>query len=106
MQADDAFAFDEKARAKVMDKNDGEGFTVLKDLRPVLEQCAWDAHAIEAAIKAFAEAKAIGMGKVAQPVRYAVTGSTVSPSIGDTLVILGRPATLARIGRCLASQAS
>ena len=44
----------------------------------------------------------LGLGKVAQPVRVAVSGSTVSPPIFDTLAILGRDATLARIDRCLA----
>ena len=45
---------------------------------------------------------AVGMGKVAQPLRVAVCGTAVSPPIHDTLLILGKPKTLARIDRCLA----
>ncbi len=41
------------------------------------------------------------MGKVAQPIRVAVTGTTISPAIYDTLVILGKDRTLIRIDRCL-----
>jgi len=44
------------------------------------------------------------MGKVAQPLRVAVTGTTVSPAIGETLALLGRDKTLGRIRRCLAGQ--
>ncbi|MHC4589300.1 MAG: hypothetical protein ACYTAQ_08160, partial [Planctomycetota bacterium] len=42
------------------------------------------------------------LGKVAQPLRIAVTGGTVSPAIFDTLAILGRDPVVARIDRCLA----
>jgi glutamyl-tRNA synthetase len=44
------------------------------------------------------------MGKIAQPIRVAVTGSTISPAIVDTLMLLGREKTLARIDRCLARE--
>jgi glutamyl-tRNA synthetase len=42
------------------------------------------------------------MGKFAQPLRVAVTGSAASPPLGDALAILGRDAVAARIERCLA----
>jgi len=42
------------------------------------------------------------IGSVAQPLRIAVSGSTVSPPIWDTLVLVGRDATLARLDRCVA----
>ena len=42
------------------------------------------------------------MGKLAQPLRVAVTGSTVSPGLGETLALLGRERTIARVERCLA----
>jgi len=45
------------------------------------------------------------MGKVAQPLRVAVTGGTISPSIGETLLLLGRDRTLRRIDRCLGGRA-
>jgi glutamyl-tRNA synthetase len=44
----------------------------------------------------------VGLGKVAQPLRVALTGSTTSPGIGDTLALVGREETLRRIGAALA----
>jgi glutamyl-tRNA synthetase len=75
-------------------------------LRAVLAGVAapWDAPALEAAITAYAQTAAEGqLGKVAQPLRVAVSGGTVSPPIFDTLAILGRDSTLARIDRCMAA---
>ncbi len=94
---------DEKALTKVMLKNDGEGFRVLGAVRPILAGVeTWTAEAVHAAIEAFAAANELGLGKVAQPIRFAVSGTTATPPIDATLAILGRAATLARIDRCLA----
>ena len=49
------------------------------------------------ALKATAEGLGIGMGKLAQPMRAALTGTTTSPGIFDVLVLLGREESLARI---------
>ena len=57
----------------------------------------WQLAEIEATIRAFAEEENLKLGKVAQPLRAAVTGSTVSPPIFDVLATLGRDETLARI---------
>jgi glutamyl-tRNA synthetase len=98
--ADDAITFDEKSVEKVLRK-DG-GFDVLRDLRPKLAALSpWSAVTIEGLVKTHAETTGLGLGKVAQPIRVAVTGSTVSPGIGETLEILGQSSTLARIDRCL-----
>ena len=72
-------------------------------LRPLLAEVkSWDATALEAAIKPYADAQAGGqLGKVAQPLRVAVSGGTVSPPIFDTLAILGRDSSLARIDRAV-----
>jgi len=43
----------------------------------------------------------VGLGKLAQPLRVAVTGRAASPPLGDTLAILGRESVLRRIERCL-----
>jgi glutamyl-tRNA synthetase len=59
-------------------------------------------EAIQKALDDFAAAKGAGMGKVAQPIRVAVAGTTISPGMAETLEILGREKTLARIDRCLA----
>ena len=62
----------------------------------------WSAPAIHEAIMAVAEEQGVGLGKVAQPVRVAVSGGTVSPPIDVTLEILGRETTLQRIERAIA----
>lgn len=100
-KANDAFDYDPKALNKVLAKNDGAGFAVLADLRKMLASCDWQAEALEAAINEYCQNKELGMGKVAQPIRVAVAGQTLSPAIIDTLMILGREKTLARIDRCL-----
>ncbi|MBS3735142.1 MAG: glutamate--tRNA ligase [Phycisphaerae bacterium] len=100
-EPDDAFAYDAKAVKKVLARNDGAGFAVLGELRDALASCDWSAGAIETLIREYAASHELGMGKVAQPLRVAVTGTTVSPGIGQTLELLGRDKTLARIDRCL-----
>jgi len=59
----------------------------------------WEAPAIHTAITAVAEERGVGLGKVAQPIRVAVSGGTVSPPIDVTLQILGRETTLMRLTR-------
>ena len=62
---------------------------------------AWEREALHAAIDAVAEQQAMKFGKIAQPLRVAVTGGAVSPSIDVTLELLGRDMTLSRLGRAL-----
>jgi glutamyl-tRNA synthetase len=57
----------------------------------------WDAPALEAAIREIAEGTGVKLGKLAQPLRAALTGRTTSPGIFDVLVLLGRDESLARI---------
>jgi len=57
----------------------------------------WSAPALEAAIREVAEEAQIGLGKVAQPLRAALTGRTTSPGIFDVLALLGREESLARL---------
>ncbi len=61
----------------------------------------WQAPAIHSAITAVAEQRGVGLGKVAQPIRVAVSGGTVSPPIDVTLEILGRDTTLQRLERAV-----
>ncbi|MHB8419931.1 MAG: glutamate--tRNA ligase [Myxococcales bacterium] len=63
----------------------------------------FDPAAIEPVFRAAADALGLAMGKVAQPVRVALTGGTVSPPIHDLVALLGREATLARLDRALAA---
>ncbi len=57
----------------------------------------WTTEALEANLKAYAEEQGLGLGKLAQPLRAALTGQTTSPGIFDVLVLLGRDESLARI---------
>src|SRR5207344_173877 len=50
----------------------------------------WTTAALEANLKAYAEAQALGLGKLAQPLRAALTGQTTSPGIFDVLALLGK----------------
>jgi glutamyl-tRNA synthetase len=57
----------------------------------------WDAASLEAAIREVAEGHGVKLGKLAQPLRAALTGRTTSPGIFDVLALLGRDEALARI---------
>jgi glutamyl-tRNA synthetase len=57
---------------------------------------------VHAALEGLAKEKSLGLGKVAQPLRVAVSGGTVSPPIDVTLALLGQARTLARLDRALA----
>ena len=57
----------------------------------------WDAASVEAAIREVAEIGGVKLGKLAQPLRAALTGRTTSPGIFDVLALLGRDESLARI---------
>ncbi|MBC8024485.1 MAG: glutamate--tRNA ligase, partial [Steroidobacteraceae bacterium] len=61
----------------------------------------WVAPGIHAALEGLATEKSLSLGKVAQPLRVAVTGGTISPPIDATLALLGQPRTLARIDKAL-----
>jgi glutamyl-tRNA synthetase len=57
----------------------------------------WDAPSLEAAVREVAEGSGLKLGKVAQPLRAALTGRTTSPGIFDVLALLGREESLGRI---------
>ena len=87
-------ACDEKANQLLND----ESRALLSRLVPRLEaRNVWEIAEIEATIRAFAEEENLKLGKVAQPLRAAVTGSTVSPPIFDVLATLGRDEAIGRI---------
>ena len=67
---------------------------VLKELS---ELANWQVEEIEKTVKAFAEAAELKLGKVAQPLRAALTGTTVSPSIFNVMAVLGRDEALGRL---------
>jgi glutamyl-tRNA synthetase len=81
----------------------------LKGAEPVLQAVHtalstiqdWSPASIDQALRASAEALGLGMGKVAQPMRVAMTGTQVSPSIDHTIYLTGREQALARIDAAL-----
>ena len=96
----DGIEYDKKAVEKVLMKN--EGLAVLKIVRDKLaamEQLS--EQVIEDMLRGLAKERQVGLGKVAQPLRVAITGGTVSPPIFDSVRLLGRENTLARIDNTL-----
>lgn len=61
----------------------------------------WRAENIQAAVQAVVDGHEVGFAKVAQPVRIAVTGNTVSPSIDQTLELLGKTTSMNRLANGL-----
>jgi glutamyl/glutaminyl-tRNA synthetase len=103
---DGQIQYDPQAVDKILKKNEGQGGRVLREIRPVLEAVgSWTAGEIEAAISAFCERTQLGLSKVAQPIRVAISGTTVSPPIFQSLEFLGKSRTLGRIDRCLGAVA-
>jgi glutamyl-tRNA synthetase len=95
-------AYDKKAVKKFIRKNEGQGLQTLGRLREMLPGVEpWAPGEIELAVERFAAQHELGMGAVAQPLRIACTGTSVSPPIGATLASLGRENVLARIDRAL-----
>jgi glutamyl-tRNA synthetase len=94
--------YDEKAVKKNLTRNDAAGLGVLRDFRSVLaEHGDWSTEPLSKLVADYCEKNEIGMGMVAQPIRVAVTGTPVSPPIGETLAALGKDETLDRIDRCV-----
>jgi glutamyl-tRNA synthetase len=69
----------------------------LAELTPHLQNASWDRAALEAAVKAFAEAKSLGLSAFAAPLRAALAGRSITPSVFDMMLVLGREETLARL---------
>ncbi|MBP2291120.1 glutamate--tRNA ligase [Azospirillum rugosum] len=85
---------DDKAAALLDDK----GRAVLADLAALFgAEADFTAAALEAQVRRFAEERGEKLGKIAQPLRAALTGTTVSPPIFEVAEILGRDETLARM---------
>jgi glutamyl-tRNA synthetase len=86
-------AMDEKAAALL----DPEARAIIGRLAVALSSVEWAAGTLEEAVRAFAEVEGVKLGKVAQPLRAALTGSAASPPIFDVLATLGREESLARL---------
>jgi glutamyl-tRNA synthetase len=93
-------SYDEKAVRKHVT---ADVLALLADASLQLRQLEpWSAPAIHALISGFAAAKGVSLGKLAQPLRLAMCGGTVSPPIDATLAILGKTESLARLDRARA----
>jgi len=88
--------WDEKAVAKHL-RADGAGDVLRAAHGKFAALEAWSPEAIHAAIEELANERGIGMGKIAQPLRVAITGTQVSPSIEQTVYLAGRDEALRRI---------
>jgi len=92
--------YDEKAAKKNLTDNSAEFLADMLQRLSLLPD--WQAEPIHDEIKACSVDKEVGMGKVAQPIRVAVTGTTISPPLDATLALLGRERTLAAISKAIA----
>jgi len=88
----------EKA-AKLLDPETRDHLSVIRGQLDGLS--VWTVESLEQQVKEFAESAGLKLGKVAQPLRAALTGTTVSPGIFDVMEILGRDETLGRIDDAL-----
>ncbi|WP_340109172.1 glutamate--tRNA ligase [Pikeienuella sp. HZG-20] len=92
--ADRPLDLDEKAR-KLLDEDARRRLTRLTErLRNV---SAWTVEALEVQVRAFVDDESLKLGKIAQPVRAALTGRATSPGVFDVLVTLGKDESLARL---------
>jgi glutamyl-tRNA synthetase len=92
------FAMDAKAAALLTD----DAKATLRGVAEALAATDFSVAAVDASLRAFAEAHGKKLGQVAQPLRAALTGSTMSPGIDATLAALGRGEALARIAAAAA----
>ena len=70
---------------------------ILKQLTPHLQTVTWDRDSLEATLNEFAAAQDTKFGKLAGPLRAALAGRAVTPSVFDMMLVLGRQETLARL---------
>jgi len=104
----DGAAFLFRTRPIIMDEKaasllDGAAIDLLAAVRRAIEPVAdWSAAALEEAVRTVADEAGLGLGKVAQPLRAALTGRTTSPGIFDVLALLGREESLGRLADRLA----
>lgn len=84
---------DEKAAGQLTDVSRG----ILRELTPQLQNASWSRDALEGIVASTAEAHDMKLGKLAGPLRAALAGRAVSPSVFDMMLVLGREETIARL---------
>jgi glutamyl-tRNA synthetase len=85
--------FDEAATALLTD----DSRALLSRAHKALGEAEWNHDALEQSVRQVAESEGVKLGKLAQPLRAALTGRTTSPGIFDVLALLGKSESLARI---------
>lgn len=97
---DESIEYDDKAVQKHVLTGEPSGLELLRGFRDELATLnEFAPESIEALAASFCEAREAKLGKLAQPIRVAITGSAVSPPLGVTLAALGKARSLARIDR-------
>lgn len=111
MMDDEHISLDPAAVDKNLKADGGKGVELLREVRAGLAALdAFEPVAVQGVMEAIAKTRgmlndkgAVNVGPVAAPVRVAISGSGVTPPLGETLAALGRESTLKRIDRCLAN---
>lgn len=70
---------------------------ILKSLTPRLQNASWQKHDLEAILTETAAEHGMGFGKLAAPLRAALAGRTVTPSVYDMMLVIGQDETIARL---------
>jgi glutamyl-tRNA synthetase len=83
--------------AKASEALDTVSRGILKSLTPRLQNASWTKDALEPILNQIAEENGIGFGKLAAPLRAALAGRTVTPSVYDMMLTIGREETVARL---------
>ena len=75
---------------------------ILRELTPHLQNGSWDRETLESTVQSLAEAHDTKLGKLAGPLRAALAGRAVSPSVFDMMLVLGREETVLRLSEATA----
>ena len=97
----DDLTYDPKAVKKQWAKDPEVTADRLEALEGRLRDVSWDQDALEEMSRSLADELDVGAGKLFQPLRLALTGSSASPGIFDVLVLLGRERSLGRIEKAV-----
>ena len=92
-------AYDEQAERKQFTPASAEVLDAVRTRLAALDD--WSSDAVQATLQATVDALGVGFGKLGQPLRLAITGTTVSPGMNEVLSVLGRDETLARVDRAV-----
>jgi glutamyl-tRNA synthetase len=99
---DGALAYAEDAAARFLDAAAQGRLAAMADALAAV--AAWTEAGLEAEVKAFCEAQGLKLKDVAQPTRVALTGEATGPGLYETMVVLGRESSLARLRRAAAKE--